>query len=245
MECMYLGNGINLSKHAPVVMIISDGLDQLIDKTVHRAPISVQKVAWHKVNDAHVAQYNQCLDNKLNDIKLPNEALVCKSVLCVNFNHKCMLHKLCKDLIMSCIDVSNEVLPQTRLKNHTLPYWNDLVEHFNEKSLFWHCIWIEGGKPHEGAVAQVMRTARARYHKTVKDILKNEDELCIKRMAEAISDNNQCHLWNEIDKVTPSSILVSSTIDSADSNEEIAEILADKFESLYQSIPTDSQNWQY
>ncbi len=29
-------NGINLSKHAPIVMTISDGLDQLIDKTAHR-----------------------------------------------------------------------------------------------------------------------------------------------------------------------------------------------------------------
>ncbi len=36
-------NGINLSKHAPIVMTISDGLDQLIDKTAHRAPVSVQK----------------------------------------------------------------------------------------------------------------------------------------------------------------------------------------------------------
>ncbi len=78
-----------------------------------------------------------------------------------------------------------------------------------------------------------MRTARARYHKAVKDIKKEEDELRRKRMAEAISDNNQCHLWNEIDKVTPSSRLVSSTIDGADSNEEIANIFADKFESLY------------
>ncbi len=58
-------------------------------------------------------------------------------------------------------------------------------------------------------------------------------------MAKVISDNNQCHMWNEIDKVTPSSRLVSSTIDGADSNEEIAQIFADKFESLYQSIPTD------
>ncbi len=33
---------------------------------------------------------------------------------------------------------------------------------------------------------------------------------------------------------------MSSTIDGADSNEEIAEIFADKFESLYKSIPTDS-----
>ncbi len=34
---------------------------------------------------------------------------------------------------------------------------------------------------------------------------------------------------------------MSSTIDHADSNEEIAEIIADKFESLYQSLPTDSR----
>ncbi len=59
-------------------------------------------------------------------------------------------------------------------------------------------------------------------------------------MAKAISDNNQRHLWNEIDKVTPSSRLVSSTNDGVYSNEEIEEIFADKYESLCQSIPTDS-----
>ncbi len=59
-------------------------------------------------------------------------------------------------------------------------------------------------------------------------------------MAEAVSDKNQRQLWHEIDKVTPSSRLVSSNIDGGDSNEEIAEIFADKFESLYQNVPTDS-----
>ncbi len=100
-------NGINLSKYVPIVMTIS-------------APLSVQKVAWHKANDAHAAQYKECLDDKLNDIELPNEALFKKNVLCVNFNHKCMLNKLCKDLIMSCIDVSNEVLPQSQESHTTL-----------------------------------------------------------------------------------------------------------------------------
>ncbi len=88
------------------------------------------------------------------------------------FNHKCMLDKLCKDLIMSCIDVNNEVLLQSQSKNHTLSYWNDLVEHFKEKLLFWHCVWIDCGKPHEETVAHVMKTARARYHNVVKDIKK-------------------------------------------------------------------------
>ncbi len=113
------------------------------------------------------------------------------------------------------------MLPQSQSNNHTLPYWNDLVESFKKKSLFWHWEWIDCDKPHEGTVAQVMKTVRARYHKAVKDIKKIEDELLRKRMAKAINHNNQCHLWNEIDKVTPSSRVVSSNIDSADSNEEI------------------------
>ncbi len=104
-------NGINLSKHDPIVMTINDGLDQLIDKTAHRAFLSVQKVTWYKVNDAHVAQYKECLVDKLNDIELPNEALLYKMFYVSILTRTCMLVKLCKDLIMSCIDVSNEVLP--------------------------------------------------------------------------------------------------------------------------------------
>ncbi len=76
----------------------------------------VQKVACDKVNDVHVAQYKECLDDKLNDIELLNEALLCENVLCDNFNHKCMLDKLFYDLIMSCIDVGNEILPQSQSK---------------------------------------------------------------------------------------------------------------------------------
>ncbi len=63
------------------------------------------------MNDAHVAEYKKRFDDKLNDIELTNEALLFKNGLYVNFNHKFMLGKLCKNLIMSCIDVSNEMLP--------------------------------------------------------------------------------------------------------------------------------------
>ncbi len=64
-----------------------------------------------------------------------------------------------------------------------------------------------------------MRIARARYHKAVKDIFKkNEDELHRRRTAEAVSANHQCHLWNEVDKMTPSGGIVSCTFNGKDSN---------------------------
>ncbi len=173
IDKMYVSpNGINLSKHAPIVMILRGSIDQLRDQTTHRAPIILQKVAWHKVNDEHVTQYKACLNDKLNTIQLPNDVLLYKDVLCDNAHHIILLDKLRKYLIMTCIDASNEVMPQSQSKNHALPYRNELLEPYKEKSLFWHWIWIDSGKPHAGAIDQVMTSARARYHKTVKDVKK-------------------------------------------------------------------------
>ncbi len=80
----------------------------------------MQTVAWNKVNDEHATQYKACLNDKLNTIELPNDVLLCKYVLCDNANHRILLDKLCKDLIMTCIDASNEVMPQPQSKKHTL-----------------------------------------------------------------------------------------------------------------------------
>ncbi len=74
----------------------------------------MKKVTWHKINDEHVFQYKTCLNDKLNTNELPNDVLLCKDVLCENPNHRILLDDLCKDLIMTCIDASNEVMTQSQ-----------------------------------------------------------------------------------------------------------------------------------
>ncbi len=56
-------------------------------------------------------------------------------------------------------------------------------------------------------------------------------------MAEAVSNNNQYHLWEEVNKMTPSCKIISSDIDGAHNNDYIAEVCTNKME--YHSIPTD------
>ncbi len=51
-------------------------------------------------------------------------------------------------------------------------------------------------------------------------------------MAEAVSNNNnQCNLWETVNKMTPSSKIISSVIDGAPNNYEIAEVFANKIKS--------------
>ncbi len=58
--------------------------------------ISYLKHRKQHVNDEHVTQYKACLNDKLNNIELPNDVLLCKDVLCDNANHRILLDKLCK-----------------------------------------------------------------------------------------------------------------------------------------------------
>ncbi len=58
-------------------------------------------------------------------------------------------------------------------------------------------------------------------------------------MAETVNNNNERHLWEEVNKMTPRCKIIASVIDGAHNNDDIAEVFANKMESLYHSVPTD------
>jgi len=47
-----------------------------------------------------------------------------------------------------------------------MPGWDEYVTPLRDKSILWHDIWVECGRPHEGIVASITRT-RASNHYTI------------------------------------------------------------------------------
>ncbi len=60
---------------------------------------------------------------------------------------------------------------------------------------------IECGSPRNAAVADVMRRARAEYHRAVRYMKKNQDDIRKDNMANAISSNREHDFWNDVKKV--------------------------------------------
>ena len=50
-------------------------------------------------------------------------------------------------LINLCILASAQTIPQGRPADKAIPGWNEQVRSYKERSLFWHWIWLEAGKP--------------------------------------------------------------------------------------------------
>ncbi len=144
-------------------------------------------------------------------------------------------------MVQICVIASNEALPHTKPNDKTLPFWNKIAEPYKKKSLFWNWIWVDCSEPHDGNAACIMRLVKSKYHLVVKELKKNKNNMCKERMGEVISGDNQHNAWDEAQRVLPSDKLSATEIDGASEPLGIAEVFADKYYTLYQSVPTDEE----
>ena len=103
--------------------------------------------------------------------------------------------------------------------------------------MFWHWIWIENGRSRLGHVADIMRRTRAKYHYTVRYTKRCENDRRKRHIAESVSTNNQRDLWLETKKLTSIKWPSTHVVDGACSP-------VSKYETLFQSIPTDANDLQ-
>ncbi len=114
----------------------------------------------------------------LQDVLVPWDTVKCDSNVCVKRCNHCHNIKLFHDQIVECCILACErTIPHTDTSSSGtvkhLAGWNEYVRPGREASLFWHNVWKECGSLRNAAVADVMRRARAEYHRAVRYVKKN------------------------------------------------------------------------
>ena len=60
-----------------------------------------------------------------------------------------------------------------------MPGWTEYVAPVRDKTIMWHKIWAESGKPRNGVIADIMRKTRASYHYAIRRIRRDADPLLV------------------------------------------------------------------
>jgi len=128
----------------------------------------VSKCKWHKANADNLLSYTRSLKASLDSLSIPVNAISCHNVTCNNRSHFTALNDYSNTLINACLASAERTIPHTALSsdvhhNNLMPGWNEHVAPLRDKSILWHDIWVECGRPHEGIVASMHKT-RASYH---------------------------------------------------------------------------------
>ena len=103
-----------------------------------------------------------------------------------------------------------------------------------------HCFSIGFGARRVGLILVIynviVKNTRHKYHYTVRR-LKKEKINIKKRLAET-SCNGKL-FWNNINKMNPTSSMLSDVVDNINTPKDVAPLLCGKYKNLYTSLPTN------
>ena len=134
----------NISDHDPILLHLALKTEYInVTNRVH-----VSRASWHKASDTDLANYKQALSLNLNLVSLPVDCLLCHNLQCKNTDHKVALSRYAKDIT----DAGHKCIPRTggHRNNFRTPGWSEHVEPLRQKSLFWHAMWKDCGRPRSG-----------------------------------------------------------------------------------------------
>ena len=123
-----------------------------------------ESVCWNKARYKHIENYKVTLDQRLDEIDIPWDALHCKDVFCTA--HVRELNDFYDKIINGYIIAGKECIPSTShvKKQASVPGWSMFVEDKRKSCILWHKIWKETGSPSSGVLYELRRHTRSQYH---------------------------------------------------------------------------------
>lgn len=241
-ECMVTSIDVihdvsNLSDHEPLILILNLATEHnvLPNDTRTQQP----RVSWAKSNAAHRDRYRIELSNRLKVIHLPVTALLCQNLHCRDANHLHLLTTYAHDLAYACSTSGFESIPMIGQTHNRIPGWTEYIEPFKQKSVFWHTLWIDCGRPKTGPVADSMRRTRAAYHYAIRRTKRSEEQIVRDRLAHALVSNKNRDFWREVKRIRANKLTYNYAIDGINSPNEIAQLFGEKYSELYSCVSYD------
>ena len=173
---------VNTSDHDPIFLRLH--LDVKYIGLAKR--VFMSRASWAKAVDADLIKYRASLSNCLSDLSIPSDAILCSNPKCNCSEHFNLINQYADNITKACLAASESSIPHTtdRQSGKRIPGWTERVEPLRQKSVFWHGLWVECERPHNGAVADVMRRTRAAYHYAIRQARRDEDSIVRERLAE-------------------------------------------------------------
>ena len=189
----------NLSDHDPILLDI--GLD--IQYVGLSAKVYTPRPSWRKASQTDLFNYSSALSKELSCLPLDSDVLVCHDMKCNDILHFHALSNYVKGITDACITACNNTIPFTSVvqQGGRIAGWSEYVQPLRDKSIFWHNLWKENGRPHSGVVADCMRRSRAAYHHAVRFVKKEEDNIRCERIMNTAMLKDDTNFWSEVKKI--------------------------------------------
>ena len=227
-------NADNLSDHSPISII----LNLPSEKCYSTLPQLKADLCWSKATVEHTNNYKEMLNSTLDDMTIPWDAIHCNDMNCST--HTAVLESFCNNIVEAFIKSGDRCIPLKHRKGKSVPGWENSVKEKGQSCIFWHNIWKDNGSPTNGVLYDIRKHTRAQYHYALRYVHNNKMTFRANRLADYMINNQESNFWQEIQKMNGNTNRMAKTIDNGMGDENICNIFAEKYESLYSSVSYNS-----
>ena len=226
---------LNVSSHSSIELRLSDQLSYLHEAA---APTPRARPNWAKADCSQKERYATMLAGHLNAIPPDSDLLSCVDKHCSNAAHRDAIDRLCDEIIQCCLSAERFCIPQKGSQGaKAIPGWSTHVKVQRETSLFWHNLWVEGGRALTGPVYDVMKHTRKAYHYAIRFCQRNEVAMRKQKLADCCR-SDQREFWNQIKRIHSAPNRTPTVVDDVTGADNIAQLFGRKYISLYHSVPS-------
>ena len=202
-SCWVEEDSLNPSNHNPIHLSIFDRICTNQEYLPDNHELN-NSILWDKVTQDDVNLYQKLVLSGLEHIDIYNDTVACDNINCTNVNHCDCIDHLCNGIINTCTEAGKLAFPvqNKHKKKLIIPNWKDKFKPLRDKSVFWHHIWQDCGKPQIGPVTDIMKYTRCKYHAAVKNARKMAIWAKNRSLAETLSRNNYKDFWARVKKMS-------------------------------------------
>ncbi|ELT89281.1 hypothetical protein CAPTEDRAFT_185041 [Capitella teleta] len=229
-------NALSSSDHTALLLSLSISMPSISNgqSVPRRGPVPL----WPKATDAHIANYRNSLSESTEDITLPYEALRCDSPQCTAHTETILSYY--NALISLCLSSGRRSIPHSPVSRsgsrRSVPFWSTHVRPLKDSALFWHAIWKSCDSPATGAVANIRRSTRAKYHRAIRYFKQNDQLARFTRMGEYFVNQGRDDFWTEVQKMRGNNSATLTIVDDCLSEDDIALCFREMYNTLYNSV---------
>ena len=190
--------GDNLSNHQPIQMALN--LQNVPQPSNDDEPSVTPKPAWYKATDNNLRSYKNDLQDRINNVNLPEDLLVCRDVHCTNPEHIDQCDKYCLDILEAISESVRDNIPMTGSdkQKKVITGWSTEVKQFQNEAKFYHALWISSGKPINTDLHWAMKSSRNQFHYAVRRAKRNEKAIINNKFVQACLNNDIDDLLKEV-----------------------------------------------
>ena len=144
-------------------------------------------ITWDTVTENDLKKYCELTDKNISNISIPTETIICTNINCKNLEHLTMTKNFYNDIV-KCLVLSSKHISNNVANSFNKPGWTEYVSDLYNYSREIRQVWIENGKPRQGAIFSELSRSRARFKYALRFIRKNESELRKESLAKKMTN---------------------------------------------------------